>query len=202
MYYVVPEKIVTLQGIDEEFIYGFPCIVDEEDNIILHFFEDWYHNANTIEIIDDICLCLNIYSGNCDEEVDDIINKWGTSEKQEKNLEDMMRHRYKHCGNCIYSELINPLFTCTLIPRKAFREIVIDNPDWCFFKNVIKKPDMCMHCPMEGRDWDFSSDEMYYYCKINKELTGTKSGHGDNYNFIEFEEVPDWCPLGDYDEEL
>ena len=73
MYYVVPEKIVTLQGVDGNFFYGFPCIVDEEDNIILHFFEDWYHNANTIEIIDDICLCLNIYSGNCDEEVDDIV---------------------------------------------------------------------------------------------------------------------------------
>ena len=164
MIYVVPEKIVTLQGVDGNFFYGFPCIVDEEDNIILHFFEDWYHNANTIEIIDDIC--LNIYSGNCDEEVDDIINKWDTS-----------------------------LFTCTLISRKAFREIVIDDPDWCFFKNVIKKPDMCMHCPMESRDWDFDACETYYYCKINKEITGTKSGHGDK-------EVPDWCPLGDYDEEL
>lgn len=65
MYYVVPEKIVTLQGVDGIFFYGFPCIID--DNIILHFFEDWYHNANTIEIIDDIC--LNIYSGDYDEEL-------------------------------------------------------------------------------------------------------------------------------------
>jgi hypothetical protein len=63
------------------------------------------------------------------------------------------------------------------------------------------RTEKCMNCNFERRDWKYYSelkDRVYsYYCK----LTGLPTGSLKGESFIEFEDIPVWCPLNKPDDE-